>query len=116
MSSNSFMYVSPNEETAIWWDKLAYLGLPFIPTALFQFTIFALRIYSSQQRKAWTGWILSFFFPPSPPLIGFYQVTNFNRECRTNKPGVIFTIMEGRHAYSKWFISNVCCLPAPYKL
>jgi hypothetical protein len=59
---NSFMYVSPNEETAIWWDKLACLGLPFIPTALFQFTIFALRTYPSQQQKAWMGWILSSFF------------------------------------------------------
>jgi len=35
--------------------------VPFISTALFQFTIFALRV-PSQQRKAWMGWILSFFF------------------------------------------------------
>ena len=59
---DSFMYVSPDEETAIWWDRLACLGLPFIPTALFQFTIFALRTYPSQQRKAWIAWILSLFF------------------------------------------------------
>ena len=62
MSSNSFMYASPNEETAIRWDKLGYLGAPFIPTALFQFTIFALRTYPSQQRKASVAWVLSFFF------------------------------------------------------
>lgn len=59
---NSFMQVSPNEETALVWSRLAFLGVPFISTALFQFTIFALRTYSSQQRKAWIGWILSFFF------------------------------------------------------
>ncbi len=56
------MYVSPNEETALVWSRLAFLGVPFISTALFQFTIFALRTYSSQQRKAWIGWILSSFF------------------------------------------------------
>jgi len=43
-------------------DKLGYLGAPFIPTALFQFTIFALRTYPSQQRKASVAWVLSFFF------------------------------------------------------
>ncbi|MDK2897610.1 MAG: hypothetical protein PWP04_1730 [Candidatus Atribacteria bacterium] len=62
LSSNSFIYVSPNEETALRWDKLAYLGTSFIPAALFQFTIFALRTYPSQQRTAWTAWILSSFF------------------------------------------------------
>ncbi|MBP9015836.1 MAG: PAS domain S-box protein, partial [Candidatus Atribacteria bacterium] len=59
---DSFMYVSPNEETAIRWDKFACFGLSFVPTALFQFTIFALRTYPSQQRKARISWILSCFF------------------------------------------------------
>lgn len=57
----SFMYASPNEEIAIKWSRLAYLGATFIPTALFQFAIFALRV-PSQQRKARSGWVLSSFF------------------------------------------------------
>ena len=59
---NSFMYVSPDEETALVWSRLAFLGVPFISTALFQFSIFALRAPYSQQQKAWIAWILSFFF------------------------------------------------------
>ena len=60
---SSFMYASPNEERALWWYRFAYLaGVPYIPTAIFQFTIFALRTYPSQQRKAWVSWILSCFF------------------------------------------------------
>ena len=59
---NSFMYASPNEDMAFMWSRLAFLGVPFISTALFQFTIFALRRSPSNQRKAWIGWILSFFF------------------------------------------------------
>nr|MBP9015332.1 hypothetical protein [Candidatus Atribacteria bacterium] len=60
---SSFMYVSPNEERALWWYRFAYLaGVPYIATAIFQFTIFVLRTYPSQQRKAWVSWILSFFF------------------------------------------------------
>jgi len=35
MSSNSFMYASPNEETAIRWDKLAQLAAFFQKNLLF---------------------------------------------------------------------------------
>ena len=59
---NSFMYASPNEDIALMWSRLAFLGVPFVSTALFQFTIFTLRTSSSNQQKAWIGWILSFFF------------------------------------------------------
>jgi len=58
---NSFMYASPNEEIALVWSRLAFLGVPFISTSLFQFTIFALRT-SSRQRTAWIAWVFSFFF------------------------------------------------------
>ncbi len=58
---NSFMYASPDEEIALRWSRWAFWGVPFISTALFQFTIFALRA-SSRQRTAWIAWILSFFF------------------------------------------------------
>ncbi|MDD8031896.1 MAG: PAS domain S-box protein [Acidobacteriota bacterium] len=59
---NSLMYASPGEKIALRWSRLSLLGVPFISTALFQFTIFTLRTSASNQRKAWIGWILSFIF------------------------------------------------------
>ena len=62
LGSNSFMYASPDAETALSWSRLSFIGVSFIPSAFFQFTVFALRTSRSNQKKAWLGWIISFFF------------------------------------------------------
>ncbi|HOE14861.1 MAG TPA: PAS domain S-box protein [Candidatus Saccharicenans sp.] len=62
LGPNSFMYASPNEEMALSWSRLSFIGVSFIPSTFFQFTIFALRTSRSNQKKAWLGWIVSFFF------------------------------------------------------
>ena len=59
---NSFIYTSPDAETALNWSRLSFIGVSFIPSAFFQFTVFALRTSRSNQKKAWLGWIISFFF------------------------------------------------------
>ena len=38
-----FMYSSTNADVAFWWAKAAYLGVPFIPAALYLFVITALN-------------------------------------------------------------------------
>jgi len=59
---NSFMYASPNAETALNWSRLSFIGVSFIPSAFFQFTVFALRTSRNNRRLARFGWIISFFF------------------------------------------------------
>lgn len=59
---NSLMYASPNEQMALGWSRLSFIGVSFIPSAFFQFTIFALRTSRSNQKRARFGWIVSFFF------------------------------------------------------
>ncbi len=59
---NSFIYASPDAETALSWSRLSFIGVSFIPSAFFQFTVFALRTSLNNRRMARFGWIISFFF------------------------------------------------------
>jgi diguanylate cyclase (GGDEF)-like protein/PAS domain S-box-containing protein len=56
----SLMYLSREQRVALAWAKTAYLGITFIPTALYHFTIVVTR--SRQRRVAWAGWAISALF------------------------------------------------------
>jgi PAS domain S-box-containing protein len=56
-----FMYSSTNASVALWWAKAAYLGVPFIPAALYLFVITALDLYDKHKRLNAIIWALSLF-------------------------------------------------------
>lgn len=58
----SRMYVASDEATALWWAKAAYLGVPWIPAAVYHFTVAVLRVEGRRRRLAWICWGLSAFF------------------------------------------------------
>jgi len=49
-------------DAALGWAKTAYLGVPFIPTAVYHFTISVLRSYKQNRKSVIIGWILSSLF------------------------------------------------------
>ena len=56
----SFMYLAQDPRVALIWGKAAYLGITFIPTALYHFTVIVTR--SPRWRLAWAGWGVSALF------------------------------------------------------
>lgn len=58
----SLMYSSVNPDAALWWAKAAYLGVPFIPAAVYHFTVSVLRSYSQNRNVVLAGWIISLLF------------------------------------------------------
>ena len=56
----SCAYLATSEPVAIWWSKFAYLGVPFIAPATYQFTLSMLR--RSNKRLEWFGWLGAGFF------------------------------------------------------
>jgi diguanylate cyclase (GGDEF)-like protein/PAS domain S-box-containing protein len=56
----SLMYLAKDERVALAWAKSAYLGITFIPTALYHFTVVVTR--SRRWRLAWAGWAVSALF------------------------------------------------------
>ncbi len=49
----SMMYCSRNEALALTWAKIAYLGVPFIATGIYHFTVVVLRLKGLWRRLAW---------------------------------------------------------------
>lgn len=58
----SFMYCVNTPEIAFWWAKAAYLGVPFIATTIYHFTVIVLGIYQRRKIIIWASWLLSIFF------------------------------------------------------
>ncbi|HKP53073.1 MAG TPA: PAS domain S-box protein [Chloroflexia bacterium] len=56
----SCAYLTTSEAVAVWWSKAAYLGVPFIAPATYQFTVSMLRL--SNRKLVWFGWIGAAFF------------------------------------------------------
>ena len=56
-----FIYSAANADVAFWWAKAAYLGVPFIPAALYFFVITALKLYEKHKRLNALIWVLSLF-------------------------------------------------------
>jgi diguanylate cyclase (GGDEF)-like protein/PAS domain S-box-containing protein len=57
----SLMYLAQQERVALAWAKAAYLGIAFIPAALYHFTVVVTR-GSRRRRLAWAGWAISAAF------------------------------------------------------
>ncbi len=60
--SFSFMYCAKGPNVALWWGKAAYLGLPFLPSLIYHFTLVVLRIYQRFKKYLWFSWIGSVIF------------------------------------------------------
>ena len=60
--SFSLMYSSLQTSTALFWAKAAYLGVPFIPSAIYHFTVVVLRISSRYRRRLILSWLTAAFF------------------------------------------------------
>ncbi len=58
----SWMYASLHTSVALWWAKAAYLGVPFIPSAIYHFTVVVLRLYETKKTLVWVNWGLSCLF------------------------------------------------------
>jgi PAS domain S-box-containing protein/putative nucleotidyltransferase with HDIG domain len=56
----SCAYLTTSEPVAVWWSKAAYLGVPFIAPATYQFTVSMLRL--SNRKLVWFGWLGAGFF------------------------------------------------------
>jgi len=61
----SWMYSATDEGVALWWAKFAYLGVPFIPSSIYHFTVTVLESYEQRKRLVWLSWLLSLFFSAS---------------------------------------------------
>lgn len=60
--SFSWIYCAKNVYVALWWTKVAYLGLPFLPTTILNFSMVFLQIYRQHRVVLWFCWILSAIF------------------------------------------------------
>lgn len=60
--SYSWLYSATDERPALWWARAAYLGIPFIAAATYQFTVTVLRIYARNRRVVWAGWFIAALF------------------------------------------------------
>jgi diguanylate cyclase (GGDEF)-like protein/PAS domain S-box-containing protein len=67
----TFMYTTTNAALALFWARVAYLGVPLIAAAIYQFAVEMLHIYPERKFAVQIGWGLAAFFA----LIG--TMTNF---------------------------------------
>lgn len=58
----TMMYSTTDEATALFWARIAYLGVPFIAPAIYQFTIEMLRITQQRRVESIQGWIIATLF------------------------------------------------------
>src|SRR5687767_1438717 len=56
------MYLSGDRQVALWWCRAAYLGIPFIPAAVYQFSVSFLGKHQQERFYVWLFWALSLFF------------------------------------------------------
>jgi PAS domain S-box-containing protein len=57
-----FLYCSSDAHVALWWVKAAYVGIPFIPAALYHFCLAILQAQRRERKTVWIGWTLSAIF------------------------------------------------------
>lgn len=58
----SWVYAANNATEALWWSKVAYLGIPFIAPASYQFTAVVLGIHRRFRPIIVVAWLLSALF------------------------------------------------------
>lgn len=55
----SFMYCAIDESVALMWAKIAYLGVPLIPSVIYHFTVEVLHLGRSHSVSVRVSWLLS---------------------------------------------------------
>ncbi|MEO7557979.1 MAG: EAL domain-containing protein [Gammaproteobacteria bacterium] len=58
----TWMYLAADPGMALTWAKLAYLAVPFIPSAIYHFSVVVLHLFERRKILVWTGWALSAIF------------------------------------------------------
>jgi diguanylate cyclase (GGDEF)-like protein/PAS domain S-box-containing protein len=58
----TFMYCARNEAAALFWARMAYLGVPFIAPSVYHFTVEVLRIGKERRNVKSMGWLLAVIF------------------------------------------------------
>ena len=56
------VYASQDADTALWWARFAYIGVPFIPATVFHFSMRVLRVYERTRFLARAAWVLALGF------------------------------------------------------
>ncbi len=62
MFAFGFVYSARDAETALWWARAAYYGVPLIPAAIYHFSSRVLRIYEQTRPLVRVGWAVGFVF------------------------------------------------------
>jgi diguanylate cyclase (GGDEF)-like protein/PAS domain S-box-containing protein len=60
--SFALMYWSANEPTALFWARMAYLGIPFIPVALYHFTLTLFGKLAGRSVQITAAWAVGSIF------------------------------------------------------
>jgi PAS domain S-box-containing protein len=58
----SWMYSAIDEHLAMWWAKAAYVGIAFIPAAVYHFTALILEDYEKVRKRVLTVWVIGAIF------------------------------------------------------
>lgn len=58
----TLMYWSIDKNVAFIWAKVAYLSVPLIAPAIYNFTVMLLNIYEKRKFLVWFGWFIGLFF------------------------------------------------------
>lgn len=74
----TWMYCAKLESVALWWVELAYVGVPWIPAAIYHFMVEILKLQGYWKKIVWFNWVLSsaFFFATlmsDAMIAGMYQ-------------------------------------------
>jgi PAS domain S-box-containing protein len=60
--SFSWMYCANNDGVALRWAKIAYFGIPFLPTAIYNFSLVFLQVFQQNRNSVRVCWAISMFF------------------------------------------------------
>ena len=73
-TSHFFLYSTIDERVALWWGRAAYVGIPFISSAFYHFTVSILDAQAQYRKSVWTAWVLAAVFAfaivPTDLIIG----------------------------------------------
>jgi diguanylate cyclase (GGDEF)-like protein/PAS domain S-box-containing protein len=58
----TLMYCARDASHALFWSRMAYLGVPFIAPSVYHFTVEVLRIGKQRQHEKYMGWLLALMF------------------------------------------------------
>lgn len=77
--AQSMLFSSRDDAVALWWARAAYLGVPFIASATYHFTVVVLREFQRFWPAVLLGWVLSALFSALSIATGalFYDLYHY---------------------------------------